>query len=327
MPINNIDTKRRAKLDAFIAANKNDNATTGKNPDDAIDVLAKGEEPIPQITKSHLTPERRAKLDAFIATNKQNDTEGSQVPVVDTVGQKLQQQPTYATTAMPQEPTVPVPTAEEAQSDASEEPTTPYRIPTFRTPIVEQPKTDSLMSDIDARVDAVADELEQRYAEDERNRIKGRPLSERVFDAYETNDSPIAKSIGDMSATRQATGADRIIKDVMTFNDEQKAQLNTAIAEQVASDRDYQDAKSELEDVIKSVGADKPQVSDKDAAEIMKSLTPEQRKAAEAEIERVQAEIARATNVFNIVSQDVAKRVSNKVNNDIVSRIIGDSQL
>lgn len=178
------------------------------------------------------------------------------------------------------------------------------------------------MADIDARVDAVADELEQRYAEDERNRIKGRPLSERVFDAYETNDSPIAKSIGDMSADRQATGADRIIKEVMTFNDEQKAQLNTAIAEQVASDRDYQDAKSELEDVIKSAGADKPQVSDKDAAEIMKSLTPEQLKAAEAEIERVQAEIARATNVFNIVSQDVAKRVSNKVNNDIVSRII-----
>ena len=314
---NSINPKRKAEIDAFFATNKNVDTTVGKNPDDAIDALAKDEEP----TEIRISPQRKSEIDAFFSNNR-NDTEGSQVPVVDTVGQKLQQQPTYATTAMPQEPTVPMPTAEEAQSGNNEKPATPYRIPTFRTQIAEQPKTDSLMADIDARVDAVADELEKRYAEDERNRIKGRPLSERVFDAYETNDSPIAKSIGDMSAARQATGADRIIKDVMTFNDEQKAQLNTAIAEQVASDRDYQDAKSELEDVIKSVGADKPQVSDKDAAEIMKSLTPEQRKAAEAEIERVQAEIARATNVFNIVSQDVAQRVSSKVNNDIVSRII-----
>ena len=281
--------------------------------------MAKGEEP----TEIRISPQRKSEIDAFF--NKRNDTEGAQVPVVDTVGRKLQQQPTATTGSVPQEPAVPAQT--NTETDNSAEAATPYSIPTFRTPLSEQPKTDSLMTDIDARVDAVADELSRQYEEDEKARrveADGKSLWQQAIVGASKADEGMRMSnaVEESARRRQATGADRIIKDVMTFNDEQKAQLNTAIAEQVASDRDYQDAKSELEDVIKSVGADKPQVSDKDAAEIMKSLTPEQRKAAEAEIERVQAEIARATNVFNIVSQDVAKRVSNKVNNDIVSRII-----
>lgn len=339
MPNNNsqIDKTRQDRLNAFIAKKKQQSL-------DTTDISHESEKET--TTTQQVKPSRQDRLNAFIAKKKgQNIVEPpTTLQEQEIAADSTTLQPTATDTIVLRgEPVVGVSidntTQQEVedntvadnktpQDKADEESAQkPYNIPTFRTPIEERPQTDSFMAGIDARVDVVADDLARRYKDEEaarREEADKKPLWYRAFVGAGNADEGMRMSnaVEEGARRRQATGADRIIKEVMTFNDQQKADLDATITEQINEDKDYQIARAEYEEDVRTLLGDKQQLSDSESAEIMQSLTPEQKKQAEEEVARVQAEIERLTNTFNLASQEVAKRVSGRVNNDIINRII-----
>lgn len=339
MPNNNsqIDKTRQDRLNAFIAKKKQQSLDTTDISHES------GKE---TTTTQQVKPSRQDRLNAFIAKKKgQNIVETSTASQEQEIAaDSTTLQPTATDTIVLRgEPVVGVSIDNTAQQEVEdntvadnktpqdkadeESAQKPYNIPTFRTPIEERPQTDSFMAGIDARVDVVADDLARRYKDEEaarREEADKKPLWYRAFVGAGNADEGMRMSnaIEEGARRRQAAGADRIIKEVMTFDDQQKADLDATITEQINEDKDYQIARAEYEEDVRTLLGDKQQLSDSESAEIMQSLTPEQKKQAEEEVARVQAEIERLTNTFNLASQEVAKRVSGRVNNDIINRII-----